>query len=143
MTLDLDAIEARAKAATLGPWEMVDGPPMNVPSPASDQHFSGYVSSCNCATVYSRRTQDAPAVTAERVEIHASCHTADAAFIAHTRTDVPALVAEVKRLRAALERIRDETAADCAGDSRSCGDNADGSDPCSYCVAKAALESTP
>lgn len=29
----------------------------------------------------------------------------DAAFITHARTDVPALIAEVRRLRAALERI--------------------------------------
>lgn len=34
----------------------------------------------------------------------------DAAFIAHARSDVPALVSEVRKLRAALEQVRIATA---------------------------------
>ncbi|MFE9199969.1 hypothetical protein ACFYMH_28510 [Streptomyces albidoflavus] len=37
--------------------------------------------------------------------------TADAAFVAHARTDVPALLAEVERLRAELAKVREAAAA--------------------------------
>jgi hypothetical protein len=39
---------------------------------------------------------------------------ADAAFIAHARTDVEALAAEVRRMREQLARARYEAFADCA-----------------------------
>lgn len=71
MTLDLEAIKARAEAATPGPWERrittftscgVQGPEMAI----YDEGGHGEE---------------------------------DAEFIAHARTDIPALVAEVERLR--------------------------------------------
>lgn len=72
---DLDAIEARANAATEGPW-------------AADR-LEG-----NLDSLYSRVAEVGMWLEA------------DAEFIAHARADVPALVAEVRRLRAAEERVR-------------------------------------
>lgn len=83
--LDLDAIEARCDAATPGPWHATgrdddpgdEGWRVNgggVPGSASERAVAA------CPT-YSRHAAQ------------------DMAFIAHSRTDVPALVAEVDRLR--------------------------------------------
>jgi hypothetical protein len=73
--LDLDAIEARAAAATDGPWL----PPIG----------SGDVG-------YVWRSDDG------HFQVAIACdgnEEANAVFIAHARTDIPALVAEVRRLR--------------------------------------------
>ncbi len=86
--LDLDAIEARAAAATPGPWG-ANTPPGVVA--ANGRNVLG---------VFGGSAQD------ER----------DAEFTAHAREDVPALLAEVRRLRArvvelerpAVEARRDE-----------------------------------
>ncbi|MEU7771250.1 hypothetical protein AB0C44_07980 [Micromonospora taraxaci] len=74
--LDLDAIEARATAATAGPW--TTGEDGLVWPPQMGDPVSG------------------------------SVWLPDAEFIAAARTDVPSLVAEVRRLRAELddERLR-------------------------------------
>ena len=74
--IDLDAIKARCEAATPGPWE-VNGSP-------HDRHI---------ATVgrHHITKPDRAGRSAHNDEI--------AKFIAHARTDVPALVAEVERLR--------------------------------------------
>lgn len=72
---ELQAIKARAEAATLGPWT------------------AETVGPCSCG--------QCPA----HVNVFAGPHQwpkinpPDAEFIAHARTDVPALVAEVERLR--------------------------------------------
>jgi hypothetical protein len=81
--LDLDAIEARAKAATPGPWRKqprlsIDG------SVESEAMGKG-------------------GVPAMMVDIDSERSRVDAEFIAHARKDVPDLVAEVRRLRAALD----------------------------------------
>jgi hypothetical protein len=86
MSIDLDAIEARAKAATPGPWE--------VDSLAIAEVVTG-----DCESV---------ALCAERkewAEANRETHTAqrdgrrrNAAFIAAAREDVPALCAEARRL---------------------------------------------
>ena len=68
---EIDAIEARANAATEGPWKVL--PPCMVTD------GRGMVIA---------RTND-------------SCNDE---FISHARTDVPALIAEVRRLRKYLER---------------------------------------
>lgn len=83
----LDEIEARADAATEGPWKVDEYEALDVWSPA------GLVSSA------------APVKTDERKP------EADAEFVAHARSDVPALVAEVRRLRslgADLARLMSE-----------------------------------
>jgi hypothetical protein len=74
--LDLDAIEARANAATEGPWVA---------------HPDGLVWT-------ERPIPGDPVSGSTEVE--------DAEFIAAARADVPALVAEVRRLRAELEQAR-------------------------------------
>lgn len=76
--LDLDAIEARATAATKPPWEFF----------WPGQCCDGY-----CL---------------DEVGIHsASMGMSDAVFIAAARTDVPALVAELREARAKLAAIED------------------------------------
>ena len=90
-SLDLDAIEARANAATLGPWKR-----------------------------YEQMEQDSQVVQAisprygEYGFIYVGCPEgdgqarADAAFVAHARADIPALIAEVRRLREEAVAARDD-----------------------------------
>ena len=78
---DLDAIEQRAHAATEGPWEMY-----------RPHHASGFHSVIGGAGGTDNLADDV-------LE-------ADAEFIAHARSDAPALLAEVRRLQAAGERVR-------------------------------------
>ncbi|QLJ01493.1 hypothetical protein HZZ00_10975 [Streptomyces sp. NEAU-sy36] len=72
--LDLDAIQARANAATPGPWFPHEDWPGRV---FAESEFNAHVAR----------------VTGSNPE-------ANEQFIAHAREDVPALVAEVRRLRA-------------------------------------------
>lgn len=90
-SLDVDAIEARANAATAGPWRACG-------------HDRG---GCQCGLVWAlsvdaliaRCTPDEDAPTANE-----EGRKRDADFIAAARIDVPALVAEVRRLRTALKQ---------------------------------------
>ena len=98
--LDLDAIEARANAASDGPWIVVHEPAweaddvqhpdvIKVGAPlyvGDDEPFTV----CLVSTDY----EDDP------VDV-----LGDAEFIAHARTDVPALVAALREARAEVERI--------------------------------------
>lgn len=92
---DLDAIEARANAASAGPWRSTWPDPTPAPHDPNDVVVESlapglsYVGRMVVGTLY----HDGD---------HAVCSEANAAFIAHARQDVPALVAEVRRLRAAL-----------------------------------------
>lgn len=81
--LDLDAIERRTGAATPGPWT------------AEHRGFD----------VYETQTDHGDVVA------EAGLSTNDAAFIAAARSDVPALVAEVRRLRQQLDQSRLELSA--------------------------------
>ena len=107
-SLDLDAIKARAVAATEGPWE------------AATCHESEQ----ETRSEYVRNALLKPAAPAHglwmvwkpdsRLGVHLTAVTgdgphgeADAEFIAHAREDMPALVAEVERLRSQLT-ITDE-----------------------------------
>lgn len=80
MMLDLEAIEARCKAATPAPWAPlyggldVVGPSGKCITSPGDAHISS-VEECM----------------------------GNGQFIAHAREDVPTLIAEVRRLRALLE----------------------------------------
>lgn len=101
--LDLDAIEARANAATPGPWK-------RLPSLSIDYAVESEVSK-GCG------------VPDLMIDLSGDSARADADFIAAARTDVPALVAEVRRLRVAIgvgrEGIieRDETIARLASEA--------------------------
>ncbi len=87
---DLDAIEARAAAATPGPWERTGNWWV---SQAGQQWSNGFIAHIN-----GPRTSG----------LSASHHdpAADFAFIAHARTDVPAMAAELRELRAEVPKVR-------------------------------------
>ncbi|WNM74494.1 hypothetical protein SEA_BEARBQ_92 [Gordonia phage BearBQ] len=74
--LDLDAIEARAKAAYVGPW-------------TADPDSYG--------DIWARAGHEGATVV---VSADPALNAADAEFIAHARTDVPALVSRVRELEA-------------------------------------------
>lgn len=78
--LDLDAIKARADAATPGPWTA--GGAFTHPW---EVHIAAHLPFVELA--------------------HTTQGGADAAFVAHTREDVPTLVAELERLRDAEDRV--------------------------------------
>jgi len=78
---DLAEIQARADAATPGPWAMTS---------------QGGIEPAN----YSGPGEDFTSIAAVRED-------RDWAFIAHARTDVPALVAELTAARAKLQKIHD------------------------------------
>jgi hypothetical protein len=103
---ELKQIEERAANATRGPWrsefrharEVVTEGEKNVWG--NDQHVA------NLRPEHSLRTPGG-------VSLHNGTYCEEqnennAEFIAHAREDVPALVAEVKRLRAALQTERDQ-----------------------------------
>ena len=87
LDLDLDAIEARCEAATPGPWY--------------HNHDSGE----DDGGAWENPTSDV--VDGLGSHLIDAGELADAAFIAHARTDVPALVAELRVAR----RERDEARA--------------------------------
>lgn len=89
--LDLEAIKKRAESATPGPWEWE--PPSEDPYPMYDESLIGPVLDGEKfpVQVLSGWGYDASGT---------NCEPQDREFIAHARTDVPALVAEVERLRA-------------------------------------------
>lgn len=99
--LDIDAIEAHAASAFPGPWTH------------DEQHMFGVVKGptvTGVITTISRSVEhDAPSP--------ASITSATARFVAHARQDVPALIAEVRRLRALLVRERATPQAQEAKDS--------------------------
>jgi len=82
--LDLDAIRARYDVANPGPWTVV-------PAPMPGEYV----------------IQDGPEVVATTHGLYAA--EANAEFIAHARVDVPALLAEVERLRTRIHEAVDET----------------------------------
>jgi hypothetical protein len=95
---ELIEIEARCNAATPGPWEQVKKS-VRIAGlgdlPHAPNAYGGGI--CNCLgaqRLYRDDQVDRPAV-------------ANAVFIAASRSDVPALVAEVRRLRAELARRED------------------------------------
>ena len=95
--LDLDAIEARTNNATPAPWGYYDG------GDYADL-VAGYQptgpGSYTCTQSIARIEADE--YEAEDDDEAADQMRADAEFITHARTDVPALVAEIRRLTAEL-----------------------------------------
>lgn len=83
---DLRAIEARANAATDGPWR----DPWAAPDGEDEFRSAGG------QTIFAAEFCDGP-----RLAINPP----DAAFIAHAREDVPRLLAEVRRLRAERDEM--------------------------------------
>lgn len=97
--LDLDAIEARANAATPGPWGFYDG--SNYADVAADMEVTSpgsYSYREKVARLEDEDYWDDPAHEDDDEEQASQQMAANAAFIAHAREDVPALLAEVRRL---------------------------------------------
>lgn len=84
---ELAAIEARANAATPGPWE----------------DYYGEVTSADDAVHFRWLACDSPSPKWEGYQETEQAST-DSAFIAAARMVIPALIAEVRRLRALLEQ---------------------------------------
>ncbi len=87
--LDLDAIEARANAATQGPWEVTQRP--------TQYGFVSEVSAPSEATTHGN-LKLVPNVADSLIN-------EDAEFIAAARTFVPAAVAELRKAHAARDRV--------------------------------------
>ena len=105
--LDLQPIEQRYEAATLGPWEA--WAERNDPKPDLQREY-GPLIECGVRTAevhpQLHRKDNIIGIWqspyCER-EFMLRLSAEDAQFIAHARTDIPALVAEVKQLRAERE----------------------------------------
>jgi hypothetical protein len=81
--LDLDAIEARAEVTTPGPWFKVN-----------DTDVCWSANGTHPEVAVCLRTEDVGVVQS---------HEANADFIAHARTDISALVAELRAAREVVE----------------------------------------
>ncbi len=93
---ELQAIEQRANGATAGPWKAEMGQVLYwSPRPTKAKPNAGYTHTL----IRAEQTDYASG------EFFAVVDDTDATFIAHARTDVPALVAEVRRLRALVEAL--------------------------------------
>ena len=90
--MELAEIEARANAATPGPWE-VGVLRRECDHPTTNQFTE-------------ERSVFPPLGESGPVALAAEGEHENGAFIAHARTDVPALIAEVKRLRAENDVLR-------------------------------------
>ena len=86
MSIDLEAIRARAEAATPGPWAYVDN------------GFDGYIMSASEYLI----------VGGEPAEGRIEPDDPNADFIAHSREDIPALLAEVERQTAEIAAVTAE-----------------------------------
>ena len=101
MSVDIEAIEARVNAAAPGPWVYVDN------------GFDGYIMSASEYLI----------VGGEPAEGRIEPDDPNADFIAHSREDIPALLAEVKRLTdeiAAITAERDAAVNDLRGKCQYC-----------------------
>jgi len=85
---ELQAIEARAEAATEGPWNIEGDEPKHLA--LSGWSASMWSAGSGYQVLLHRGTSWQP-------------KRSDFEFIAHARTDIPALLAEVRRLRARAE----------------------------------------
>lgn len=98
--LDLAPIEARAEAATKGPWDTLGG--NLVRAIAADRELAVPIFRSEAPVDWhkNKRLTHPVFVRAYRDEVN------NATFIAHAREDIPALIAEVRRLREELREVR-------------------------------------
>lgn len=92
MSLDLEAIEKRVNAATPGPWRVWDSCSWRRIGTEDRHHRRSTV-----IEPYNSRSDGHPDLLAERDDLE---------FVAHAREDIPALLAEVRKLREAAEKAK-------------------------------------
>jgi len=117
---DLGAIEAREAAATPGPWDydQAHGECENTETCPNgiERDKRGSADECeDCGHWYLEDSASLSGPTYLGDHEDEGFCTKDAEFIAHARADVPALIAEVKRMNAEVERLtreRDAAVAD-------------------------------
>lgn len=110
---DLDAIRARADAASPGPWERRRYHDSECAADCDKPECFLYVVTTPTGMLGDVKDMEAGEVLyLERTPAEA---VADARFIAAARTDVPALLAEVERLRAQLRAEIEQMGADRRG----------------------------
>lgn len=105
----LDDIEQRATAATPGPWGSYQyGAGGSLIEVAADLHETGcgYRARREICRLEAEPLDNDPTHQEWTAEEDWAQVQADAAFIAHAPEDVPALLAEIRRLSAVLEEIR-------------------------------------
>lgn len=109
MTIDLEAIKIRCKAATPGPWYMV-GPPWRATYYDRDReiyiNLGTHIVAGNPDPHIGKSIIDSIEMTGwdfEAWKPDCSQSDADLEFCAYARTDIPALIAEIERLRDELE----------------------------------------
>ena len=111
---ELDAIRARADAATPGPWRYVrdtdgyrDAGFFVEPAGDIDFDWDDYiVAACDTRTIVEEEGIDWEARGLPGNPGFGVMKLNDADFIAHAREDIPALVAEIDRLRAENDQVR-------------------------------------
>ena len=111
---EIEEIEGRAKAATAGPWHLCGTPENPCPVVNADGPDGYQVHSM--LHVKDMYPNDRPGFGTWDLMKDAYCK--DAAFIAHAREDVPALIEHIRALErdhaAALDRAREEMRERCA-----------------------------
>lgn len=98
--LDIDAIEARANAATPGPWEAIDQ--------KREHHEFKFVRSKTAIHKNDRGPSYAYEILSDE---DYDTKSADMQFIAHARTDIPDLIAAYRSQAAEIARLREQLAA--------------------------------
>ena len=101
----LDAIVGRAAAATPGPWGVYESGSMIDITAGLEDTGCGYRARRGIASLEDEPLDNDPTHREWTAEEDWAQVQADAAFTAHARQDVPALVAEVRRLRAQLAAV--------------------------------------
>lgn len=95
--INIEAIRQRTEAACPGPWQKYNG--------NEGTEYAPLWAVANDAYHNPPANEDEPWIA---VDVHTGIE-ADAEFIAHARQDIPALIAEVERLRARLAAEPKET----------------------------------
>jgi hypothetical protein len=103
--LDLDAIAGRDMNATPGPWGLIGDDEIGLGAEKTGVGYSYDVVLVQVAPESDRLNDLVHNPNQFRIKL--GTVKADAEFIAHARQDVPALLAEVKRLRSEISKIAD------------------------------------
>ncbi|QVY62939.1 hypothetical protein [Cytobacillus gottheilii] len=101
----LAEIKARANAATAGPWTQMNG--VNIFTDLGATNKNGVTADRNDGWCIADTSEGLTFVDGELVEMESNEQWDNAKFIAHARQDIPNLIAEVERLRLALEDVAD------------------------------------